>query len=84
MEIIKTEVSKKRGRKSKNQIKEYRLNQVQTKFFIDLTNDKEVLIWFLDYWANAIKRTSGANFNYGKTKKKSYTELKEDTVDFNH
>jgi hypothetical protein len=43
MEKIKLEVVKKRGRKPKNQIKEYQLNQSQTKFFIDLTDDKESL-----------------------------------------
>jgi hypothetical protein len=34
---------KKRGRRPKNQIKEVSVNQEQTKFFIDLSNEKESL-----------------------------------------
>ncbi|MGE3609612.1 MAG: hypothetical protein AB7I27_08500 [Bacteriovoracaceae bacterium] len=43
MEEIREVESKKRGRKPKNQKKEVSLNQDQTKFFIDLSNEKESL-----------------------------------------
>ncbi len=43
MNEIQNEVGKKRGRKPKNQKKEMSLNQEQTKFFIDLSNEKESL-----------------------------------------
>ena len=43
MDEIQNEVGKKRGRKPKNQKKEMSLNQEQTKFFIDLSNEKESL-----------------------------------------
>ncbi|RZF20622.1 hypothetical protein DAY19_11595 [Halobacteriovorax vibrionivorans] len=34
---------KKRGRRPKNEKKEYQLNKEQTKFFVDLSNDNESL-----------------------------------------
>jgi len=43
MNEIEQGVIKKRGRKPKNQMKEVSLNQEQTKFFIDLSNEKESL-----------------------------------------
>jgi len=43
MNEIQNELVKKRGRKPKNQKKEMSLNQEQTKFFIDLSNEKESL-----------------------------------------
>ncbi len=43
MNEIQNEIGKKRGRKPKNQKKEMSLNQEQTKFFIDLSNEKESL-----------------------------------------
>jgi len=43
MEQIQQEQNKKRGRKPKNQKKEVSLNQEQTKFFVDLSNEKESL-----------------------------------------
>lgn len=43
MDKIQEEVIKKRGRRPKNQIKEVSINQEQTKFFIDLSNEKESL-----------------------------------------
>lgn len=43
MEQIQQEQNKKRGRKPRNQKKEVSLNQEQTKFFVDLSNEKESL-----------------------------------------
>lgn len=43
MEQIQQEQNKKRGRKPKNRKKEVSLNQEQTKFFVDLSNEKESL-----------------------------------------
>lgn len=43
MEQLEEVQNKKRGRKPKNQKKEVNLNQEQTKFFIDLSNEKELL-----------------------------------------
>ncbi len=37
------ETVKKRGRKAKNQKKEFVINQEQTKFFVDLSSDKDGL-----------------------------------------
>jgi len=43
MSELEIGVNKKRGRKPKNQKKEVSLNQEQTKFFIDLSHEKESL-----------------------------------------
>lgn len=43
MNEIQMETNKKRGRKPKNQKKEVSINQEQTKFFVDLSNEKESL-----------------------------------------
>lgn len=43
MNEIQMETIKKRGRKPKNQKKKVSLNQEQTKFFVDLSNEKESL-----------------------------------------
>ncbi len=43
MDKIEEGEIKKRGRRPKNQIKEVSVNQEQTKFFIDLSNEKESL-----------------------------------------
>ena len=48
MSEIKIGTIKKRGRKPKNQKKEVNLNQEQTKFFIDLSNDKDSLDLIFD------------------------------------
>lgn len=43
MEGIQSVYNKKRGRKPKNQKKEFVVNQEQTKFFVDLSSDKDSL-----------------------------------------
>lgn len=48
MENNQEEVVKKRGRRPKNQIKEVSINQEQTKFFIDLSNEKDSLNLIFD------------------------------------
>lgn len=42
-EKIQKDEVKKRGRRPKNQIKEFSIKEEQTKFFIDLSNEKECL-----------------------------------------
>lgn len=48
MNEIEVGINKKRGRKPKNQMKEVSINQEQTKFFIDLSNEKESLDLIFD------------------------------------
>ena len=43
MELIKEEKSKKRGRRPKNEKREYIVNRSQTKFFVDLGDNKKQL-----------------------------------------
>ena len=43
MEEVSVGEIKKRGRKPKNQMKEISINQEQTKFFVDLSHEKESL-----------------------------------------
>ncbi|MCT4641236.1 MAG: hypothetical protein N4A33_02995 [Bacteriovoracaceae bacterium] len=43
MDNIEIDIVKKRGRKPKNQKKEVVINKDQTKFFVDLSNEKESL-----------------------------------------
>jgi len=43
MKKVEEELVKKRGRKIKNQKKEVSINQEQTKFFVDLSHEKECL-----------------------------------------
>ena len=43
MELVAEEKVKKRGRRPKNQRKEFSINEEQTKFFVDLSNEKESL-----------------------------------------
>ena len=47
MEVIKEEKNKKRGRRPKNEKREYVVNRDQTKFFVDLgSNNKELELIF--------------------------------------
>lgn len=43
MNEIQQQENKKRGRKPKNHKKEFSVNQEQTKFFVDMSSDKEAL-----------------------------------------
>jgi len=49
MENMGIEREKKRGRKTKNQIKEVHINKEQTKFFVDLSNEQESLSLIFDF-----------------------------------
>jgi CMP-2-keto-3-deoxyoctulosonic acid synthetase len=60
MEKIRVETEKKRGKKSKNQIKEYQLNQEQTKFFVDLKDDKESLDLIFSLLTKCNKKNYGS------------------------
>lgn len=54
------ESGKKRGRKPKNQKKEFIINQEQTKFFVDLSSDKDSLGLIFDLLEKCNQK------NYGK------------------
>ena len=60
MENIDKEEVKKRGRKPKNQTKEVQINKEQTKFFVDLSNEKESLSLIFDFLLKCNEK------NYGK------------------
>ena len=48
MEVIREGKNKKRGRRLKNEKKEYVVNRDQTKFFVDLSSDKKQLDMVFD------------------------------------
>lgn len=50
---------KKRGRKPKNQTKETVINQEQTKFFVDLSNEKESLSLIFDFLLKCNEKNYG-------------------------
>ena len=52
-------IVKKRGRKPKNQTKEVIINQEQTKFFVDLSNEKERLSLIFDYLLKCNEKNYG-------------------------
>lgn len=58
MEYNQEGTVKKRGRRPKNQVKEISNNQEQTKFFIDLSNEKESLSLIFDL----LKRCNEKNY----------------------
>ena len=59
MEIVEEGKSKKRGRKKKNETKEYVLNRGQTKFFIDYGNNKKELDVVFNLLTKANKKSLG-------------------------
>jgi hypothetical protein len=59
MEIVEEGKSKKRGRKKKNEKKEYVLNRGQTKFFIDYGDNKKELDVVFDLLSKANKKSLG-------------------------
>lgn len=56
--------SKKRGRKPKNFKKEFELNKDQTKFFVDLSKDKDSLTKVFNLLEEANKKESGREINF--------------------
>ena len=63
MEISKEEV-KKRGRKPKGQKKEYKINQEQTKFFVDVTHDRSSLDLIFSLLGKANKKKLGRAIHF--------------------
>ena len=61
MENMGIEREKKRGKKTKNQIKEVHINKEQTKFFVDLSNEQESLSLIFDFLMKCNEK------DYGKT-----------------
>jgi len=55
---------KKRGRKPKNQKKEFVINQEQTKFFVDLGTDKERLDLIFNLLLRANKKDLGREITF--------------------
>mgnify|MGYP001565254944 CR=1 FL=1 len=61
----KAEVSaKKRGRKPKNLKVEYRINREQTKFFVDLTKEKENLVKVFQLLESANQKAHGKEITF--------------------
>ena len=61
----KAEVSaKKRGRKPKDFKEEYRINREQTKFFVDLTKEKENLEKVFQLLESANQKSYGKEINF--------------------
>ena len=56
--------NKKRGRKPKNFKKEFELNRDQTKFFVDLSKDKDSLEKVFNLLEEANKKESGREINF--------------------
>ena len=59
MENKEKVIIKKRGRKPKNQTKETIINQEQTKFFVDLSNEKESLSLIFDFLLKCNEKNYG-------------------------
>ncbi len=59
MENIIKEESKKRGRKTKNQSKEVVINKEQTKFFVDLSNEKKILDLIFSFLVKCNQKSYG-------------------------
>lgn len=60
MEIDKMIETKKRGRKPKNHKKEFEINKEQTRFFVDLSHEKESLDMIFSFLIKCNEK------NYGK------------------
>lgn len=59
MENNEEVIIKRRGRKPKNQTKEAIINQEQTKFFVDLSNEKESLSLIFDFLLKCNEKNYG-------------------------
>lgn len=59
MENIIKEESKRRGRKTKNQSKEVVINKEQTKFFVDLGNEKKILDLIFSFLVKCNQKSYG-------------------------
>ncbi|MBL7665283.1 MAG: hypothetical protein JNM93_09125 [Bacteriovoracaceae bacterium] len=62
-EIVKEE-GKKRGRKPKNQKKEYVINQERSKFYVDVSDDKENLDLIFSLLKKANAKNYGREINF--------------------
>ena len=63
-ENLNQPTTKKRGRKPKNFKKEFELNRGQTKFFVDLSKDKDSLAKVFNLLEEANKKESGREINF--------------------
>lgn len=87
-ENMKTTATQKRGRKPKDYKKEYVLNKEQTKFFVDLSNDKESLHLIQKLLVSANTKDKGqdvafkdlAIFGIAKINEKDIIKLKENSL----
>lgn len=88
MEIMEKEKNKKRGRKPKNEKKEYVLNRDQTKFFIDYGDNKKELEIVFDLLVKANKKSLGrdivfkdlAIFGLSKLNEKDLEKIQESSL----
>jgi CMP-2-keto-3-deoxyoctulosonic acid synthetase len=60
MEKIKEGISVMKTKRTKNQIKDYQINQKQSKFFVDLSNEKESLDLIFRLLAKCNKKNFGS------------------------
>lgn len=80
--------AKKKGRKPKNYKEEYQLNKEQTKFFVDLTKDKENLEIVYELLESANKKEHGrevtfkdiAIFGISKITKKDLEKIQDNSL----
>lgn len=64
MDINIKEEKKKRGRRPKNQKKEFEINKEQTKFFVDLSQDKDGLSLIFDLLKRSNQKEHGKEITF--------------------
>jgi hypothetical protein len=69
------EMGKKRGRKAKNQKKEFVINKDQTKFFVDLSHDKVELSLIIELLGKANQKDYGREITFKDLALFSVTKL---------
>ena len=89
-EIEKKEVvkGKKRGRKGKNEVREYELNKDQTRFVVDLKEDNKSLSKIQETLVSANKKSFGREVNFtdiviyltSKLSEKDVVKIQEETL----
>ncbi len=82
-EELKTgeEIQIKRGRRPKNQIRKYEINKDQTKFFIDLTSEKEDLNLIFDLLVKANSKKLGREILFKDLALFAVTKLTEKDIE---
>ena len=63
-EKIESEVTKKRGRRKKNELCEYELNKSQTRFVVELKEDNKSLVKIQEILVKANKKVFGRDISF--------------------